>query len=178
MAKREKSYRYRGQPLDGNAKARITAWVDTYNARHRQPGQHHGPLTWAYQRVLKVLLWGFHNQHTGLCYPGYDAIAAKARCHRDTVCEAIKALERAGILTWVHRLLRFRHHERSFVYRTSNGYSFRDPQTRADLPVSPKSENPTGTLNQDSFLPSTPPIDPDSPLERALAQLGEAIATR
>ena len=41
--------------------------------------------------MLGALLWGFHNAHTGRCFPSYEAIAAKAECCRDTVYEAIKA---------------------------------------------------------------------------------------
>ena len=88
-------------PLDRNAKARVMAYAKAWNARHRQPGQHRGPLTRATGEVLEALLWGFHNAATGACFPSYEAIAAKAECCRDTVYEAIKALELAGILSWV-----------------------------------------------------------------------------
>ena len=80
-------------PLDRNAKARIKVYVQGYNTRHRQPGQHHGPITRAYMDVFEALLWGFHNSQDGRCYPSYEAIADKAKCCRDTVYEAIKALE-------------------------------------------------------------------------------------
>ena len=59
----------RAVPLDRNAKARIEAYVKGYNARNRQPRQHCGPITQAFQRVLKALLWAFHNSHTGCCFP-------------------------------------------------------------------------------------------------------------
>jgi hypothetical protein len=42
----------RGIPLDGNAKARIKAFVQGYNARYRQEGQHHGPITRAFMDGL------------------------------------------------------------------------------------------------------------------------------
>jgi len=65
------------------------------------------------------------------------------------------------------------------VIRTSNAYVFRDPQPQlAGVPAS-KSENPTGTQDQDvSTYWSQVPIDPDSPLERALRQLGGVIEER
>jgi hypothetical protein len=66
----------RGIPLDGNAKARIKGYVQGYNARHRQRGQHHGPITRAYMDVFEALLWGFHNSKTGCCFPSYEAIRA------------------------------------------------------------------------------------------------------
>ena len=97
-----------GPALDRNAKARIVAYARAWNARHKQPGQHRGPITRAFMEVLEALLWGFHNSHDGRCFPSYEAIAAKAECSRDTVCEAIKALEFARVLTWVHRIARIR----------------------------------------------------------------------
>jgi putative ABC transport system substrate-binding protein len=96
----------RAVPLDRNAKARIMAYARAWGARHRQPGQHRGPITRAFLEVLEALLWGFHNARTGRCFPSYEAIAAKAECCRDTVYEALKVLEIAGVLTWAHRIAR------------------------------------------------------------------------
>jgi len=162
-----------GVPLDRNAKARIIVYAKAWNARHRQPGQHRGPLTRAYQEVLEALLWGFHNSSTGQCFPSYEAIAEKAQCCRDTVYEAIRALEAADVLTWVNRIFRERVREldlfgkwatRWRIVRTSNAYLFRDPLPCHEGPVnarrfglgssqgSSKSENPAGTQNQ-GFIP-------------------------
>jgi len=58
--------------------------------------------------MLEALLWGFHNARSGLCFPSYESIADKAGCARSTVAEAIKALEDAGLLTWVNRIVRVR----------------------------------------------------------------------
>ena len=58
------------------------------------------------------------------------------RCSRDTVYEAIKALEFANILTWVNRITRISVRSRDLfgqwatrwqIIRTSNAYLFRDP---------------------------------------------------
>jgi hypothetical protein len=88
--------------LDGNAKARVWAAAAAYNAKNRCPRQHWGPLTRATMDVLKALLWRFHGADGGgRCFPSFERIAAAAKCHRDTVCEAIKALEVAELLTWV-----------------------------------------------------------------------------
>jgi hypothetical protein len=142
--------------------------------------------------VLEALLWGFHNSRDGRCFPSYESIAAKAACNRDTVYEAIKALELADVLTWVNRITRIRTREldlfgqwgtRWRIIRTSNAYLFRDPLPcaagRPEAGFSSKSENPTGTLNQDiSYLREKAPdrpIDPNSPLERALKSLGARI---
>ena len=65
-----------------------------------------GPITRAFLEVLEALLWGFHNARSGICFPSYEAIAASAECNRDTVYEALKALEWAGVLTWQNRIAR------------------------------------------------------------------------
>jgi Helix-turn-helix domain len=146
-------------PLDREAKVRVMAYARAWNARHRQPGQHRGPLTRATTEVLEALLWGFHNAGTGACFPSYAAIATKAACCRDTVREAIRALERAGVLTWVNRIVRERVRERDLfgqwatrwrVLRTSNAYTFREAGAAMaeNRPISSKSENPSGTPNQ------------------------------
>jgi hypothetical protein len=133
----------RCQPLDRNAKARIMVYARAWSARHRRPGQHRGPLTRATLEVLEALLWGFHNSRDGRCFPSYETIAARAQCCRDTVYEAIKALEAAEILTWVNRLIRVQFREldlfgkialRSRLIRTSNAYTFRDPLPCAQVP--------------------------------------------
>jgi len=165
----------RGQPLDRNAKARIMVYARAWSARHKRPGQHRGPLTRATLEVLEALLWGFHNSRDGRCFPSYETIAVRAQCCRDTVYEAIKALEAAEILTWANRLIRVQFREldmlgklalRSRLIRTSNAYTFRDPLPCAQMPqgrgeaalgvasfgLSSKSENPLITLNQDFYL--------------------------
>jgi hypothetical protein len=170
----------RCQPLDRNAKARIMVYARAWSARHRRPGQHRGPLTRATLEVLEALLWGFHNSRDGRCFPSYETIALRAQCCRDTVYEAIRALEAAEILTWVNRLIRVQFREldlfgklalRSRLIRTSNAYVFRDPLPCAQVPgqrqgesrggdtawapsfgSSTKSENPPRTQNQDFYL--------------------------
>jgi hypothetical protein len=166
----------RCQPLDRNAKARIMVYARAWSARHKRPGQHRGPLTRATLEVLQALLWGFHNSRDGRCFPSYETIAARAQCCRDTVYEAIKALEAAEILTWVNRLIRVQFRERDLfgklvqrtkLIRTSNAYMFRDPLPGAAVPdngrawaaaaaasfaSSSKSENPPRTQNQDFYL--------------------------
>ena len=126
----------RGIPLDRNAKVRILVYARGYNARYRQRGQHRGPITRAFMEVLETLLWGFHNAKDGRCFPSYESLAKRAECNRDTVYEAIKALEFANVLSWVNRIVRIRTRERDLfgqwayrwrIIRTSNAYVFRDP---------------------------------------------------
>jgi hypothetical protein len=178
----------RAVPLDRNAKARIMAYARAWSARQRRPGQHKGPITRAFLDVLEALLWGFHNSRSGVCFPGYETIAAKAECARSTVAEALKALEFAGVLTWQNRITRVREQcadlfgrnaSRWRVIRTSNAYVFRDPQAAGSGRFPSKSEYRTGTQDQDVFDPVLAPThDPDSPLQRALARLGSALAAK
>jgi Helix-turn-helix domain len=111
---------------------------------------------------------------SGPCFPSYERIAAAACCGRSTIYDAIRALEDAGILTWVNRIKRVRERcvdllgdqgWRWRVLRTSNAYSFRDPSPSADRPNPFKSKTETGTEN--------PVLD--SSLFAAFDRLKEAI---
>ena len=65
------------------------------------------------------------------------------------------------------------------VIRTSNAYVLRDPKPQLAGVSACKSENPPGTQNQElNPLRPTPAPDPNSPLERALRQLGAGIEER
>ena len=99
--------RGRPRPLDRNAKARIMILARAL-MRRTEKGKAYGPITAKALAVLEALLWGFHNARSGLCFPSYETIAARAGCARSTVAEAIKALEEAGLLTWVNRIKRVR----------------------------------------------------------------------
>ena len=102
------------------------------------------------------MLWLIHDGKSGQCNPALETIAEKARCARSTVCEAIRALEDAGILSWVNRLVKVRVAERDLfgrttrawrVLRSSNAYVFRDPKAAASGGNASKSEFPTGPLD-------------------------------
>jgi hypothetical protein len=178
---REKVFREkRGIPLDREAKVRIMAYARGYNAKHRREGQHQGPITWAFLRVLKTMLWEFHNNRTGYCFPSYETIAEKARCCRDTVYEAIRVLEASGILDWVNRFDKIFKHGAWQVIRTSNAYLFRDPLPCGNTLENPnRSENPAGTLHNQEKILKIPPENtlahlPNSLIE-ALIDLGRNI---
>ena len=102
--------------------------------------------------------------------------------------EAIKALEFAGVLTWQNRITRVRERCRDLwgregwrwrVIRTSNAYAFRDPQQQFAAVRASKSDQRTGTPDQEFKIPlRAPAFDPNCTLERALARLGATIAAR
>ena len=158
MPRREKVFGSApGVPLDRNAKVE---------------GQHTGPITRAFMDVLRALLYAFHNSRDGRCFPSYERIAARANCCRATVYEAIRALETAGVLSWVHRLTKIRVPERDLfgqvvsrwqVIRTSNAYRFHDPQSGALGAAGCESKNPSRPMIQESlsFVPPATPSQTD-----------------
>ena len=149
----------RPRALDRNAKVRIMHWARCLS-RRTEKGRAYGVVTAKALAVLEALLWAFHNAKNGLCFPSYETIAEAAHCARSTVAEAIRALEDAGVLSWVQRIKRVRERcsdllgdngWRWRILRTSNSYAFTDPSPAADRPNSSKSDFRSGTPNQDFF---------------------------
>jgi AraC-like DNA-binding protein len=161
-AKRREKMFGLGRPraLDRNAKVRIMHLARCLS-RRIEKGRAYGQITAKTLAVLEALLWAFHNAKSGLCFPSYEKIAEAAHCARSTVAEAIRALEDAGVLSWVQRIKRVRERcadllgdngWRWRVLRTSNSYAFNDPSPAVDRPDPSKSEKPTETSNQALFL--------------------------
>jgi len=180
----------RPRPLDRNAKARIMTFARVL-MRRTEKGKAYGAITAKALAVLEALLWGFHNARSALCFPSYATIAERAGCARSTVAEAIKALEDAGLLTWVNRIVRIRERcedlfghfgSRVRVIRTSNGYRFNDPKGMASKGFPSKSDFPSGTSIQESIpLPASPApleIDPTTNLGATLLRLQSAIRSK
>ena len=183
----------RPRALDRNAKTRVMIRARAL-MRPTEKGKHYGAITAKAYAVLEALLWTFHNARSGLCFPSYESIAAAAGCNRDTVAEAIKALEAAGLLSWVNRIRRVaeatidlfgQRLRKTRVIRTSNGYQFHDPQPAKrpeGLANSSKSELPSGTSTQESFSLTasafSAPLDPDNPLHSALLRLKTAMEAK
>jgi hypothetical protein len=180
-------------PLDRNAKARIMMRARGFLHRmkdgsEKPKGKAYGELSAKLYAVLGALLYGFHNAGSGACFPSYEKVAEYADCSRSTFYEAIRALEDLKLLTWENRIVRVtvngmgvdlfgRPERRVRVFRTSNAYTFTDPNPRA----SSNSETQPGTAGQESFLPlamAVPTQKPvDSALDAALMRLGSAIRT-
>jgi hypothetical protein len=176
----------RPRALDRNAKVRIMHWARCLS-RRTEKGRAYGVVTAKALAVLEALLWSFHNARSGLCFPSYETIAEAAGCARSTVAEALRALEDAGILSWVQRIKRVRERVSDLlghngwrwrVLRTSNAYNFRDPSPAADRPDPSKSEKPTGTTIQEFFSSklsarTSAQIDGPPPLEAAFARFAK-----
>ena len=170
----------RPRALDRNAKVRIMHWARCLS-RRTEKGRAYGVVTAKAVAVLEALLWVFHNNRSGLCFPSYETIAQAAHCARSTVAEALQALENAGVFSWVQRIKRVREPcpdllgddgWRWRVLRTSNSYAFADPSP-AGPAKSSKSEKPTGTANQAFFSSLGPPsaaIGPAVPAGKGLCE--------
>src|SRR5215213_9015682 len=106
-------------------RVRLVETAEWISDRLRQKGEHGGPATHATIRVFRALLFRFANTATGVCLPGYKALAEAARTCERTAERAVQRLEALGVL-WVH--------PRHSVWiapdgievrvRTSNGYTF------------------------------------------------------
>jgi Helix-turn-helix domain len=176
----------RPRSLDRNGKARVMVYARAL-MRRTEPGKAYGVLSAKAFAVLEALLWGFHNARSGVCKPSYETIAERAGCARSTVAAALKALEAAGVLTWVHRLVRVRERcadlfgndaTRWRVIRTSNSYSFNDPKGAADRGFFSKSDFRSGTSIQESISLPTPPALTVKPLDPDLAEALDRLRAR
>jgi hypothetical protein len=173
-------------PLDREAKVRIMHLARALKHKTER-GKHYGVLTGKFVDVLHAMLWLIHDGRSGQCNPSYETIADKAGCAMSTVCEAIKALELAGILSWVNRIVRVRIRERDLfgqcattwrVLRTSNAYVFRDPKAVERSKTEIRSGPPDASKNQPVAAaypqPACPELDPSNPLDRALISFGRS----
>ncbi len=188
--RREKIFgRDYGCGLSTKQKHRIMSHATAWSESHKRPGQHNGALTTKTLRVLKALLWDFHNAHTGHCFPSYETISEKAECAVSTVAKAVVALEAAGILTWANRLVRLTIRGIPKLIRTSNAYAFNvpacdlgnlSPQHKMSKP--PKSDKRCRTLNQDLsyILSRMESVDnpPSAESRGALEALAQASTAR
>ena len=64
----------RPRALDRNAKVRIMHWARCLS-RRTEKGRAYGVVTAKAVAVLEALLWVFHNNRSGLCFPSYETIA-------------------------------------------------------------------------------------------------------
>jgi hypothetical protein len=173
-------------PLDREVKVRIMHLARALKHKTER-GKHYGVLTGKFVDVLHAMLWLIHDGRSGQCNPCYETIADKAGCAMSTVCEAIKALELAGLLSWVNRIVRVRVRERDLfgqwattwrVLRTSNAYVFRDPRAAERSKTEIRSGPPDASKNHPVAAgypqPVRPELDPNNLLDRALTSFGLA----
>lgn len=114
--------------------------AETLDAWSKKFGCRMGLIGDSGMKVLRALLYGFMDWKTGACFPRIRAIMAKTRYARSTVCEALRRLERVGIVQRINR------RQWKTIWRnggsfkaevqTSNAYLFSPPHPDArTLPV-------------------------------------------
>jgi hypothetical protein len=97
--------------------------------RRTESGKHYGELTAKSVQVFEALLFRFLNARDGRCFPSLARLAEAVGCAVSAVQLAIAALERVGLLGWVHRIKRIWAGGRWRVHRTSNGYTLGSSDT-------------------------------------------------
>lgn len=150
--------------LDGNARARVMAHAEVLERRTKAKGKRDGVLGQSGVTVLRALVFGFLDARTGRLDPSYKAIQRRTGFCMATIAKALKALSRAGILVITRRMVRIG----GFVRQTSSAYQLRDPQSTRLTPGC------DSRMQRATTSTSIKDVDPDSPLERALARLGRA----
>jgi hypothetical protein len=123
-----------GRVLDRNQRARLMHRARAL-MRRTEPGRAYGELTAKQVQVFEAMLFRFLNSRDGRLFPSLARLAEAVGCAVSTVQLAIAALERTGLLGWVHRLKRVVIDGRTRVHRTSNGYSINPSDT--EMPQRP-----------------------------------------
>jgi hypothetical protein len=132
--------------LDRNDKARIIYTAEKIELRTKAKGKKSGALGQSGLRVLRCLLFQFHNASTGQCDPGYTAIQGRTGLCRQAIADAIKRLEATGIICVMRRLSR----EGWRVLQATNAYLFPAP-----TPVHPPSLDRREQPPVQKFIPFT-----------------------
>jgi hypothetical protein len=166
----------RHRPMDRNAKVRLLMRARLLS-RRTEPGKHYGRVTAKDVAVLEALAMTFHNAADGRCFPSLARLAEAAACSRSTAAKAVQALEAAGLLQYVHRIARIRWHDEATaswrwrVIRTSNSYQLTGSEPRK-LPSPSFGKEPSSRY---IFSRICEPEAPPSPVDAALARLGQAV---
>jgi hypothetical protein len=140
------------QPRSHEMRRRWRAALREYNAKHKRGRQHIGPITRTGLDVADAL--ASFGATSGICTPCYETIAAavvKVGCSRASVYRALKALEEAGFIDWLHRIKRVMIEEIDHllghacmvmkVVRTSNAYQFLNPFRRPGQEAKPQEQS-------------------------------------
>jgi Helix-turn-helix domain len=179
-------------------KAAVRLWhrARDFDRSTHQPGHHGGALGHTALQVLHSLIFDFLNHRTGRLDPSYAAIAAKAGVCVRTVASALARLRELGILNWVRRCAESWQDGRFVLAQETNAYAvLPESQWRGyRAPPEPPAPWPGTWGDPAPMLPSLlaqAALEGDlagkvqvleanamTPLERALASLGRALAGR
>jgi hypothetical protein len=125
------------RPLDRNDRARVLFCAESLERRTKNKHKRDGLLGQSALAVLRCLVTYFQDRHSGRLDPGYDDIQRITGFCRQTIRNALKNLELAGILEIMRRIVRERvrvwiEEARSFfvydrVVQTTNAYMVNFP---------------------------------------------------
>lgn len=102
--------------------------------RRSKPANHgNGIVTRPGLAVMRCLLLHFSDRTTGACFPSYDAIQDRTGYCRQTIAQAIRRLERIGVLKIVRRIVRKAVDGVVRVMQATNLYAFAPLPARVDL---------------------------------------------
>ena len=129
--------RYEPAPVSMAVRHRLYRLAVRLRHKTKAKGRKRGVISDAALHIYWHLLFTLTDNATGACEPAIDFIAMKAGAARSTVCEALKALERVGLLRIVRRLAR-RVIGEGWIRREStvqhrNAYYFGEPHSYAHL---------------------------------------------
>ena len=127
------------RPLDRNERARSLFMAEALERRTKPAGGRNGVLGYVGLAVLKALVCGFLRRSDGMCCPSYLCLMAATGLCKQSIANALKRLEAAGILKITRRLVRVLVDGVMVCRQGSNLYSVFEPAKDMrveDLPVS------------------------------------------
>jgi len=154
------------RPISTKARAQIMERAEVLERSTKASGQRDGVLGQSALMVLRALLCHFLDTKSGRCDPSYKQIQKQTGFCMQTIAQALKRLERAGILDITRRMVRrgaqfWNELTRRFVWRErveqqTNAY-------RVNFPVPDRAQ--LGDLGAPLFKPK-PDIPSDSASQR------------
>ena len=136
--------RYTPAPVSMAVRHRLYRLATRLRRRTKAKGRKRGIISDATLHIYWHLLFTLTDNATGACEPAIDYIAMKAGAARSTVCEALKQLERVGLLRIFRRLVRRvvgpADMRRETTVQDRNAYTFAEPHNYAHLlpvPIGP-----------------------------------------
>jgi hypothetical protein len=129
--------RYEPVPVSMAVRHRLYRLAVRLRRRTKAKGRKRGVISDATLHVYWHMLFTLTDNATGACEPAIDFIAKTAGAARSTVCEALKQLERVGLLRIMRRLIRRVVGEGRMKWETTvqdtNAYLFGEPHSYAHL---------------------------------------------
>lgn len=122
------------------------AYAEALERRSKRPGRPNGCLGWVGLRVLKCLLWAFLGPRG--CFPSYDRLQDETGLCRQSIRNAIRRLELAGVLKVVRRIVRVQVGGIVMTRQASNCYGFTPLETLAKGPSLPGRGDQPNTRKQ------------------------------